>query len=99
MSWQPWETAPKDGTVIEILSSNFGRLNAGSTVYRARWARIAEKWLNWADLNEELLYGRRWRLPEDFQQPRQWTEEEETNLALLHRPDGSRKIPAALFMR
>lgn len=97
MSWQPWETAPKDGKVIEILSSDFGRAGAGSTAYRTRWARLAQKWLNWDDLNEELLYGRRWRLPEDFEQPRQWTDAEEATLALLHRPDGVRRIPAALF--
>lgn len=97
MSWQPWDTAPKDGTVIEILSSNYGRLNAGSTVYKARWAKVAEKWLNWDDLNEELCFGRRWRMPEDIVQPRQWTNEEEEKLALLHRPDGVRKLPFALF--
>lgn len=97
MSWQPWETAPKDGTVIEILSSNFGRLDAGSTVYKARWARVTEKWLNWDDLNEELCYGRRWRIPADFPQPRQWTDQEEESLALLHRPDGVRKLPFAAF--
>jgi hypothetical protein len=92
MSWQPMETAPKDGTVIEVLSLNFGKPGRGTTVYKTRWASRARKWLNWSDLSEELEFARKWR-PAQILQPRQWTDDEERTLARIHRPEGDRFIP------
>ncbi len=94
--WNPMETAPKDGTVIEILSRNYGRASAGTTEYRARWLRGI--WLNWDNLNEELCYAIRWRLPDDFDQPRQWTDAEEETLAGLHAKREDRFIPFEQFL-
>jgi hypothetical protein len=99
-AWQSMSTAPKDGTVIEVLSQNYGRASSGTTIYRTRWAKRAGKWLNWANLNEELCFARRWRHISDpaFVQPRQFTVEEERLLADLHSPEGVRRLPVKPFL-
>lgn len=98
--WFPMETAPRDGTVIEILSRNFGRASSGTTIYCTRWAKRARKWLNWDNLNEELCYGRRWRhvRDPDFIQPRSFNDEEEHLLAELHAPARERLLPVTAFL-
>lgn len=69
------ETAPRDGTIIEIKGQS-------GVKYRTRYLKTLGVWIDWDRQHVRLEGLRGWReWPVQF---RQWTDEEEAILTMLH---------------